>query len=269
MLAQINLLQSGEYNPHHPADFTGSWLPFVHEWRGDRSPVISWNYPWFDHCLLQEPTRCLSRQCCHGSHCLGSHSWPGQHPCCCCCWEREHLGSLWAGVGTGTPSDTVLAPGLAQGHLGVTALPALPQREESKECTLQGAGIDKNVSLQGPGWAGVIVPSNLGCSRAPVMAAVVSGVFTNGRVWTAFQELSSLCLTIQLQGLLNSQDFWDKGLGTNISLGITCLVVAGFLCVCFCRTAYAGLNVCLSFIPYLVRNFWQEILKASGCTIWF
>lgn len=21
--------------------------------------------------------------CCHGSHCLGSHSWPGQHPCCC------------------------------------------------------------------------------------------------------------------------------------------------------------------------------------------
>lgn len=52
-----------------------------------------------------------------------------------------------------------------------------PQREETKECVLQGAGIYENASLQGPGWADVIVPRNLGCSRVPVMAAVVSGVF--------------------------------------------------------------------------------------------
>lgn len=55
----INLLQSGDYKPYHPAGFTGSQLPSVHEWRGERSSVISWNCPWFDHCWLSEPARCV------------------------------------------------------------------------------------------------------------------------------------------------------------------------------------------------------------------
>lgn len=33
------------------------------------------------------------------------------------------------------------------------------------------------------------------------------------------QQLPCLCLTIQLQGLVNSENFWDKGLGLKISLG--------------------------------------------------
>lgn len=47
--------------------------------------------------------------CCHSSHCLGSHSWPGQHPCCCC-WHRA--SGIWLGrrLAQGHPSDTVLAP---------------------------------------------------------------------------------------------------------------------------------------------------------------
>lgn len=133
--------------------------------RRERSSVILQNCSWFVSLLAKRasslPHIALSR-CCHGSHCLLLHIWPGHRSCC---WLVAH--SIWKTV---SPGYLRAPPSLGDTML---ALPA------AVSCWSAPSVRD---TMNGPcrGSAGLVVSPFLEIWPALAsvrVAAVVSGVF--------------------------------------------------------------------------------------------